>query len=227
MKRYVIGNWKCHKNSDDAQRWFTRFAELYEPRDGVEVVIAPSFLCLEGVAAHLKSLGLANVSLAAQDVSPFPRGGYTGAVAVDMLRGLVKYVIVGHSERRRYFHETTRDVANKVAEISDTALIPIVCVDHSFANSQLSPLHDIDLSQIIVAYSPVDALNFNIPESPEKVEEVVGNLRKMHESWPVVYGGALLPSNVKKYFSLPSLAGVFVGASSLDPEEFIKICREA
>ncbi len=226
MMRYIIGNWKCHKNSEDARRWFTRFAERYTPRVGVEIIIAPSFICLESVAAHLKSLKLDNVSLAAQDVSPFPRGGYTGAVAVDMLRGLVKYVIVGHSERRRYFHETTQDIVNKVAEISDTALTPIVCVDHSFANSQLSPLHDIDLSQIIVAYSPVDALNFKIPESPEKVEGLVGNLRKMHGSWPVVYGGALLPSNVKEYFSLPSLAGVFVGASSLDPEEFVQICEK-
>ncbi len=226
MKKYVIANWKCHKTSDDARKWFDHLAELYEPHEDVEVIVAPSYVCLENLATYVRNLNLENVHLAAQDVSPFPRGGYTGAVAADMVKDLVDYVIIGHSERIRYFHETRQDAINKVTEVADADLIPIVCVEYSSAHSYLSPLHDIELRDLIVAYGPVDSLTFRIPESPEKVEEALAHFKGMHENWPMVYGGALLPGNVKEYLSLPSLSGVFVGASSLDAAEFASIIRE-
>jgi len=226
MKKYVIGNWKCHKTGADARQWFDHLAELYEPQEDVEVIVAPSYICLENLAVHVRKLNLENVHLAAQDVSPFPRGGYTGAVAADMIKDLADYVIIGHSERRRYFHETRQDVINKVTEVADADLIPIVCVEYSSAHSYLSPLHDIDLRDLIVAYGPVDSLTFRIPESPKKVEETLSHFRGMHDNWPMVYGGALLPGNVKEYLALPSLSGVFVGASSLDAADFADIIRK-
>jgi triosephosphate isomerase len=227
MKRYVIANWKCHKTGDDARQWFDEFAALYEPQKGVAIIVAPSYICLENLAAHLRDLNLENVHLAAQDISPFPRGGYTGAVAADMVKNLVEYVIIGHSERRRYFHETWQDVINKVTEVADADLIPIICVEQPSAHTQLSALHDIDLKELVVAYSPVDSLTFRIPESPEKVEEAIEHFRQALGNWPMVYGGALLPGNVEDYLCLPSLAGVFVGASSLDAAKFAAIVRKA
>ncbi len=113
MIRYVIGNWKCHKDRQMARDWFDEFARIYRPVDDVEIIISPTFVCLEGIAEYLRKLGLKNVSLAAQDVSSFPKGAYTGAVAADMIKEMVDYVIIGHSDRRRYFHETSHDVANK------------------------------------------------------------------------------------------------------------------
>jgi len=227
MKKYVIANWKCHKTGDDAKQWFDHFAKIYVPQQDVEVIVAPSYLSLENLAAHIRDLNLENVHLAAQDVSPFPRGGYTGAIAADMVKNLVEYIIIGHSERRRYFHETRQDVINKVTEVADAGLIPIVCVEYSSAHSLLSPLHDIELKELIIAYGPVDSLTFRIPESPQKVAEISRYFKEMHGDWPVVYGGALVPDNVKEYLSLSSLSGVFVGASSLDAVEFAGIIRTA
>lgn len=225
MKRYVVGNWKCNKTWEDSKRWLDRFSELYQPNSELEVVIAPSFILLRDTALYLQQLGLENVFLAAQDVSPFPKGSYTGAVAADMVRGLVEYVIVGHSERRRYFHETSQDVANKVSECVDSGLGPIVCVDQPYAMSQLTSLADVDSEKMIIAYGPVDAMNFRIPEEPGRITEAVTFISQIHPKIPVLYGGAIHPDNVNQYSSLEGVSGLFVGEASLDPESFAGVCR--
>ena len=226
MKRFVIGNWKCHKSLADARSWFDEFAELYRPVANVSVILAPTFICLEGLSAHVGKLGLEGVSLAAQDVSPFPKGAYTGTVAADMVKGLVDYVIVGHSDRRRYFHETSQEVANKVNEVVDAGLVPIVCVDRPYAMSQLTALADIDCEKMIIAYGPVDALSTRIPQPVKEVVEAVELISRVHPSRPVIYGGSISPENVRRYASISGISGLFIGAASLDAKSFAAICRE-
>lgn len=226
MNKYVIGNWKSNKNKKDAQAWFSEFSNLYTPVDGLKVIIAPSFICLCSLSEYVQALEIENLSLAAQDISPFPKGSYTGAVAADMVKGMVDYVIIGHSERRRYFHETSQDTANKMAETVDAGLKPIVCIDQPYAMQQLTALHDIDCDDMILAYGPVEAMTARIPEQPERVAEATQFISQVHPRRPLVYGGSLMVENVDDYIKLPQLSGLFVGQSSLDAASFATLCNK-
>ncbi len=227
MKKYVIGNWKSNKGKNSAREWFTEFADLYRPVKGLEVIVAPSYIFLYSLSEYVDTLGLKQFSLAAQDVSPFPKGSYTGAVAADMLKGLVDYVIIGHSERRRYFHETPQDTANKISETVDAELTPIVCIDQPYAMTQLIAfINDIDCNDLLIAYGPTEAAITREPEQPERVIEAVEFIHRAHSRRPVVYGGSLFLDNVDEYISLPLISGVFVGQSSLDAQSFAAICNK-
>jgi triosephosphate isomerase (TIM) len=226
VEKYIIGNWKSNKNRMAAQEWFSEFAGLYHPVDGLKVIIAPSFICLCSLSEYVQALDLKNFSLAAQDVSPFPKGSYTGAVAADMIKGMVDYVIIGHSERRRYFHETSQDTANKMSEAVDAGLKPIVCIDQPYAMSQLTALQDIDCDELLIAYGPTEAATTRIPEPPARVVEAVKFISQVQPKRPVVYGGSLMAENADEYIALPELSGVFVGQSSLDAKTFAKICNK-
>jgi len=222
-KRYVIANWKSYKRFEDATKWLDEFAGLYTPIDDLQIIIAPTFLSLEKLAEHIRKLDLKNVALAAQDVSPFPKGSYTGAIAADLLKDMAEYVIVGHSERKRYFHETNLDIGNKVLETVDAGLVPIVCIDKPYAMSQLTVLNDIDTDDVIMAYGPADALTSRIPESPGKVREAVEFISQVHSKWSIVYGGALQPENAGAYAGITDVSGLFSGSASLEATSFAAI----
>jgi triosephosphate isomerase (TIM) len=225
-QRFLIGNWKCYKSSTDAVSWFDAFAAHYTPIDGLSVIVAPPVILLESLASYINKMNLKNVFLAAQDISPFPKGAYTGAVAADMVRGLVDYVIIGHSERRRYFHETTQDILNKVNETEDADLIPILCVDQPEELKSFKTLQDCDCAEMIVAYAPVDALNFRIPASLKEVGEAAEQIVKIGPARSVVYGGAVDKDNTRQYLDVSDISGLFVGSASLDAKVFVDICRE-
>lgn len=226
MQRYVIGNWKCNKGIPGAQSWLMEFAAHYRPVEGLTVILAPSFLSLPSLAERVVSLGLKNVKLAAQNVSPYPRGPYTGEVAADMLKGIADYVILGHSERRRYFHETEQDVSAKLREVVDAGLSPIVCLQQPLSLANLLGLRDVEEAGMILAYGPVDATMARVPESVQTTVEVAREISKVCPGLPVVYGGSIEAHNAHAYAALPELAGLFVGQASLEPDSFLAICEQ-
>ncbi len=226
MNNYLIANWKCNKGIEEAQRWFDVFAKRYRPVQGLTIIIAPSFISLPSLSHTIKTMGLENVSLAAQDISPFPKGSYTGAVAADMVKYFADYVILGHWERRVYFHETEADITRKMGEAMDAGLIPIMCVDLPYAASQILPLNDNDGKEMIIAFGPMEATTSRVPEPPIKAAETARSLARNLYGKAVVYGGSLEPENVKDYIGLPELAGLMVGQASLDVDSFLDISEQ-
>jgi triosephosphate isomerase len=226
-KLFLVANWKSHKTVTDAHTFMINFLNKgfiewmhKEDADSAKkVIICPPMLLLSELAKLLEHTELkVPIFLGAQDVSVFAEGAHTGEVAASELKGLVSYVIVGHSERRQEFAETDEVVAKKVSEAKRQGLEPIVCVQ---SKSTPVPEH-----VRIVAYEPVEAIGTGHPDTPEDAEDVAVSFKEQGISY-VLYGGSVTPENVYDFTSLEHIDGVLVGGASLDPLSFAHIIQRA
>lgn len=166
----------------------------------------------------------AHTYLGVQDISPYPPGSYTGAVSGQNLQGFgVKYAILGHSERRNYFKETSLDVAKKVENCLEAMITPIVCVDKIEVEHQASLIESYNYKKLIVAYEPAEHIGTGIPENVNEVLEVVEKVKKAFPGAKVIYGASLDPQNIATYSSRNEIEGFLVGGSSLDPHKFSEL----
>lgn len=223
--KIVLANWKASLSPAAVEGWLAAFAAGYRPSPLLQVVLAVPFLVLVGLRDRSRSLP--RVTLAAQDVSPFPQGGYTGATPADWLAGLADYVLVGHRERRRYFHETDQDAANKVNEAVAASLQPILCVSREGLGRQLAALEAADLDKIILACTADEAEALEVARRPASVADDLRYFARLGEGRPVLYGGGVQAGNVGGLIALPECAGVMVAGGCLDPVEFNRLLRQA
>ncbi|MEN8253237.1 MAG: triose-phosphate isomerase family protein [Patescibacteria group bacterium] len=223
--KLLIANWKSHKNSQEVLDWLESFKkeEGRIKNKNNKIIIAPP-MSLVGVVdwfsrEHFDNSVREKINLGIQDISPYPMGKYTGAISIKNLEGLdVKYAIVGHSERRRYFHETHNDVANKVAQCIDAGITPVVCVDDEYVSSQAAAIKQEHLEKCIVAYEELSAIGSGKNEPIEHVQEVFSEIKKYFGETKLIYGGSVNASNVQDYLEICD--GVLVGSASLKVEDF-------
>jgi triosephosphate isomerase len=226
MTTYVLANWKANKTLSESVTWIETFLDLYEPQPHLKIIIAPPAIFLVPLKQVMDQRGAGSVSLAVQDLSPFPTGSYTGAVAADMVRDLVDYAIIGHSERRRHFHESLTEIANKITESQAAGITPILCLDKPYASAQLAALDQQNLDQdLLIGYGPVEVINLETPPPPEGQQEAIHDIHKMIPDHDILYGGSINQHNAQSYLELSGISGLMVGSACLDPEEFAKICR--
>ncbi len=216
MKPLIIANWKCNpKTIKEAKRIFSKTSR--------NVVVCPPFSFIP----LLKGL-----SLGAQNCFYEESGPYTGEVSPSMLKSLgCKYVIVGHSERRRHFKENNDIINKKVRLVLKNKMTPVLCVGEtlkekkrrkSVLRKQLeSGLKGVDSKKIIIAYEPVWAIGTSNPCSPEEALKVRLFISSLFSS-KVLYGGSVNSSNAKDYLDFD---GLLVGGASLKPEEITKIAN--
>ncbi|MBM2810881.1 MAG: tpiA [Chloroflexi bacterium] len=213
---------------------------------GVEKVICPPFISLDAVRSRV--LGT-DVLIGAQNAYWEPKGAFTGEVSVSMLHGLVDYVIVGHSERRQYFHESDEDVSRKIAAALDVGLRVIFCVGENLAENELghsaafveaqvrAGLKSIaSLERVVTAYEPIWAIGTGRAATPDDAGRVIGHIRSVladthgspaAASMRVLYGGSVTPDNFAGFAAHPEVDGALVGGASLRADSFLAIARQA
>lgn len=233
----VVANWKMNTNLSDAVVLSTAILGAAENISGVEIVICPPSIWLTEVSQIIRR-DLGHISLGAQNIYHLEDGSYTGEISAIMVRDVAKYVIVGHSERRKYFGETSGLVSRKTAAALDAGLVPIVCVgeekksDNSVKEvvlqlkESLAGINKSELDQIVVVYEPVWAVGAQEPAAPEYAARIISQLREAvsaHTS--ILYGGDINSSNVYNFVQRPEIDGVLVGRDSLVAPSFVKICR--
>lgn len=215
--KYVIANWKSNKNSTEVVEWLESYSE--KKSKDITTILAPSFVHLGQVTTSQDD----RFAVASQDVSQFPMGSYTGAVNARQLKEIgVQYAIVGHSERRRYFGETHAQIGNKIAQLLDEGITPVLCIDTEYLVEQSVVIDPDHLKKILVAYEPLSAIGSGNNQDVGTVAEVVIQIHQVYdEQVPVLYGGSVTESNVREYSLVCD--GVLVGGASLDPKQFSQL----
>ena len=241
----IAGNWKMYKTCTEAVETAGRLKNLLKDVSEVDVMIAPSFTSLTPVAEVLSG---SNIHLGAQNLSWHEEGAFTGEISPAMVASSgCDHVILGHSERRQYFHETDETVNKKIAAAVRHNLVPVFCVGEteteretnitfSVLDKQISTgLQGIaleDLATLVIAYEPVWAIGTGKTATTEQAQEVHHFLRSLLEkahgtefaqSTRILYGGSVKPNNIAELMAMPDVDGGLVGGASLEAETFSKI----
>lgn len=222
-EKVIVANWKAWIGPSETGKWFEGFLPYYEPIPGLQVVIAVGYPQLAQAAAGIS--GHAGLAIAAQVISPYPVGGYTGAVPARWLKGLAEYVLVGHREREKYFHETDREFALQVSEARHAGLRPIVCMDRNQARSRIRAINHEGGESALFGYTPPEAESLEWVDDQREIIETAELITALSGGGRVLYGGGVDRKNAARLMSLPGLSGLLVGRGCLDPGDFVELLR--
>ena len=247
-KILIVGNWKMHLNASQASLLLNRLEENIRIRKDIEVVLAPTMLTLQPLSV---SLDRRKFRLAAQNAYHKDEGAFTGEVSFTMLRDLVHYVIIGHSERRHIFGEDLPTIRDKVAACVRNDITPILCVGetkqekeegetkqvlHDQLMSALSNLTDEEVSRMVIAYEPVWAIGTGDVAKPDQAKKAVDYIRgyvrdvfgpSAADELRVLYGGSVVPDVIHGFLDIEGIDGFLVGGASLNYQSFAGIADSA
>lgn len=247
-KKFIAANLKMHFNVAEASNYLHNLSKTLTSHRDIEVVIAPSLVSIQPLS---KQIDYRKIKLAAQNAYYEDEGAYTGEVSFSMLRGIASYVIIGHSERRIYFHEDNQTIAKKVQAAYRNKISPILCIGENITErkaghakrvindqitSALAHLTEEEMYNLVIAYEPVWAISTfgNQQAVPDEVEKMIEEIRKqilylygekVSDSVRVIYGGSVSSNNVSSYLAISGCDGALVGGASLNYIEFNKILQ--
>jgi len=249
-KKIIAANWKMNMTVTETESFLENFRTHVETVNGVEIVIAPPFTAIAKLSELLG--GSQKISLGAQNMSSEMSGAFTGEISPTMLRELfVRFVILGHSERRQIFGETDEVVNKKVHTALACGLRPIVCVGETLEErdggrekevletqlrGSLAGVTAEQMLSIVIAYEPVWAIGTGRNASPEQAQDAHAHVRSVLASLTdeataakvrIQYGGSVKPANAATLLSQPDIDGALVGGASLEPIAFSEIVKAA
>jgi triosephosphate isomerase len=248
-RKVIIGNWKMFKGPQSARQLAKSLKLKLTDIRRTEVAVCPPFVSIEAVREIIKH---SRIGLGAQNIYLNKTGAFTGEISAEMIKESgCAYVIIGHSERRQYFHETDASVNQKIGFALAEELTPVVCVGETLAEREsgqtnevvrrqyLGAMKDIKISdaeKIIIAYEPVWAIGTGKTATPQQANEVHLLIRtladelygkKFAEKMIIQYGGSVKPENASDLLSCEHIDGALVGGASLDADQFTAIVKSA
>ena len=248
-KPLAAGNWKMNLSIAEGVKLAADLVKALDQKafDQADVIVAPPFTQLAGVAGALKG---SRIELGAQNMSWEAKGAFTGEISASMLKEVgAQWVILGHSERRHVMLETDSMIQRKLEAALAAGLKPILCVGEKLEQRQQNKTFDVIREQLVkglekrtpeqiaasvIAYEPVWAIGTGLTASPEQAQEVHAFIRKQiaeitgnraQESIRILYGGSVTPDNIKGLIAKPDVDGVLVGGASLKADSFERIVR--
>ena len=244
-KKIVAGNWKMNTLPAEGVALAKGVAAgKGEVCDSVNFIVCPPFTHLHSVVETLKGT---NIAVGAQDCATETKGAYTGEVSAEMIAALgCEYVILGHSERRQYYGETSETLNKKMARAYENNLIPIYCVGENLEEREANRhfevckqqleevvfnLTDEQFAKLVIAYEPVWAIGTGKTATAEQAEEIHAYIREVlrskfgtaAEECAILYGGSCKPSNAGEIFSKENVDGGLIGGAALKAEDFLGI----
>ncbi len=249
-KRIIAGNWKMNKTLSEGLALASEVVNIAndEVPSNVSVVLCTPAIHLAQISPIVKNAQ--TVSLGAQNMSEHESGAYTGDLSADMIKSVgASFVIIGHSERREYHHETNAQLAARVQLALKKGLTPIFCCGESletreannhvsFVNNQLKEslfeLSAEEISQVVIAYEPIWAIGTGVTASSDQAQEMHKSIRESLASHfgtevaskiSILYGGSMKPDNAKELLSQPDVDGGLIGGASLKARDFVEIAK--
>ena len=244
-KKLVMGNWKMNGQLEQVDVLLNELLSLLPTQSGVDCVVLPPAIYLSYVSELLTGSA---ITWGAQNVYPQDSGAYTGEVSAPMLQDYgCRYVLVGHSERRRLFHEDEKFVAEKFHHVKDHGMIPVLCIGETLAEREQGLTEQVLTKQLlavsntgsnffdkcVVAYEPVWAIGTGQTASPEQVQAVHAYIRDLvaktdknnAQELPIIYGGSVNENNAHALFAMPDVDGGLIGGASLNARQFVEIVK--
>jgi triosephosphate isomerase (TIM) len=244
-QKIVAGNWKMNKNAQETEALIKELIQKLPAQNKAQVIIAPTFVNLALAVSHTSG---SPISVAAQNMHQAEGGAFTGEISASMLQSIaINTVIIGHSERRAYFHETDALLANKVDTALKHDMKVIFCFGEELKDRSTNSHFNIvegqlrdglfhitnkDWTNIVLAYEPVWAIGTGETASPEQAQEmhefIRETVRKQYgsdiaEDVSILYGGSVKPDNAKEIFSKPDVDGGLIGGAALKADDFVGI----
>ena len=248
MKKLIAGNWKMNSNIEESISLIKSLKTKLKNIDGVDVAVCPSFVSLSDAARELKG---SNIELGAQNLYFEEKGAFTGEISPLMLKGICKYAVIGHSERRNFFHEADETINKKLIAALEHDIIPIFCIGEKLNERENGTEKNIVQNQlkkglegigkykfvkIVIAYEPVWAIGTGKNATPEQAQEMHAFIRStlkktcgadIASQIRILYGGSVRPDNIEGLIRQKDIDGALVGGASLDAEGFARIVKAA
>ena len=243
MSLRLIANWKLNGSIEFNNQWTEDFFKNFSSSNSKSIGIAPSSIYID----HLKKvIGDCGISIGVQNISDEESGARTGEISASMIKDLgCKFSIIGHSERRIFFHESNKSISKKLSHAKNNSIIPILCVGESAEENERNVTYDAierqinealndhnEHSYLIIAYEPVWAIGSGRIPDPEEINSVHKMIKDVVQSrFPkigldsVLYGGSVNAENAPSLFVQPNIDGALVGGASLNGKEFAQIAN--